>query len=271
VSRPVARVGHAVLGGTFDRLHAGHAALLATAVRSGRRVSVGLTTAAFLRAHPKPAGPRIQPYRLRRAALARWLSAHAPKGTWRIVPLADRFGRSVAPGVDLLVVSAETATGGKAVNRERRRRGLPEVPVAIVPLVLGDDLEPLSSRRIRAGEIDRRGRRIAPIRVAVAASDAASARAAVRGIRRAIPAARIVIAPAGPPRAARRPSARALALRARARAPLAVGVVRGRRGWTLVEASRSVVLAPRVVLGARDRDLARGVAAVVRPSRPQPL
>ena len=267
----MARVGHAVLGGTFDRLHVGHAALLATAVRRGRRVSIGLTTAAFLRAHPKPGGPRIQPYAARRAALARWLAAHAPRGAWRIVPLADRFGRSVGPGVDLLVVSAETADGGRAVNAERRRRGLPAVPVAVVPLVLADDLEPVSSRRIRAGEIDRAGRRRAPIDVAVAARDPATVAAAARGVRRAMRSARVVALAAGELGAEERTSARILAVRARARAPLAIGIEPGPGGWTVVEASRSVVLAPRRVRGRGPAALARGVAAVVRPARPQPL
>ncbi|EQD49296.1 cytidyltransferase-related domain protein, partial [mine drainage metagenome] len=175
----------AVLGGTFDRLHRGHEALLETAFALGRSVAIGVTTDAFLAAHPKPHADRLQPYRTRRAAVARWVARHHPDRPVRIVPLADRFGGSLAPEVGVLVVSVETASGGRAVNRERALRGLRPVRLATVPLVLADDLRPVSSRRIRAGTVDRAGRRRTPLPVVVSVPDAASRRWVVRAVRRA--------------------------------------------------------------------------------------
>ena len=180
----MARGDRIVLGGTFDRLHVGHEALLRTAFRAGRRVAVGLTTEAFLADHPKPRGERIASYATRRRILRAWLERHYPESRWTILPLSDRFGGSVEDGVKALVVSAETVDGGRAVNAERRRRGRRPVPMLRVPLVLADDLEPVSSRRIRAGTIDRNGRRLAPIGVGVALERSQDFNAVRQGVRR---------------------------------------------------------------------------------------
>ncbi|HTP53788.1 MAG TPA: pantetheine-phosphate adenylyltransferase [Thermoplasmata archaeon] len=267
------RYAHAVLGGTFDRLHVGHAALLAAAFRAGRRVSVGVTTDAFVRSVGKPGARSIQPYAVRRRSLRRWISAHFPRRECRLVPLSDRYGRSVGPGVDVLVVSAETEDGGRAVNAERRRRGEPSVPIVVVPLVLADDLWPVSSRRIRAGTIDRRGRRIAPLSVGIATDDPADRAVVVAAVRRAWPRARwrLVAGPRGPRRRAA-PAARRLAAAAIGRTELALGVARGRAGgWVLVERSRVSELDPVAVRGSSRGALREGVARLLRPRRAQGL
>jgi len=258
------RFGTAVLGGTFDRFHVGHAALLAAAFAAGRTVAIGLTTPGYLAAHPKPDGGRIQPYATRRAAVVRWIRRARPHAAFRIVALRDPFGGSVGPGVDVLVVSAETRRGGAAVNRERRRRGLPAVPVVTVPIVLADDLGPVSSRRIRAGEIDRSGGRRAPIAIGLSVPPALRA-SAVRGVRRAFPTARLALLGgpfprAGPPR---RGLSR-LAAAAGAGRDLGVAVRVGPAGdaWA-AEATATVALAPTHLT----RPDAGRIAAWLAPSR----
>ena len=72
------RFRHAVLGGTFDRFHAGHEALLATAFRVGERVSVGITSDRFLADHPKPWAAGIQAYTTRERAVRRWATRRLP-------------------------------------------------------------------------------------------------------------------------------------------------------------------------------------------------
>ncbi|MFZ1023990.1 MAG: pantetheine-phosphate adenylyltransferase [Thermoplasmata archaeon] len=151
----------AVLGGTFDQFHAGHQSLLRRAFATADTVGIGLTTASYLKRFPKPLARRIQPYAERKRVLAHWLRTHYGRHRWWIAPLGEPFGRSVGPGVDVLVVSSDTRAGGRAVNRERRRRSLPRLPIEVVPLVLARDHRPIASRRIRAGEIDPHGRRIA--------------------------------------------------------------------------------------------------------------
>ncbi len=262
------RYGHAVLGGTFDHLHVGHAALLAAAFRAGRRVSVGVTTDDYLAAHPKPDRERLQSFATRRAALARFLAARYGRRRWRLVPLADRFGRSVEAGVDVLVVSAETVEGGAAVNAERRRRGSPAVPLVVVPLVLADDLVPVSARRIRSGEIDREGRRRSPIRVGVATDEPGILPELAPALRAAFPRGRFDLVPRPGPRAksAGAPRSRVLAARALVGHDLGVGVARRRPdGVWLCERSVSVVLPPVAVVG---RSPSRHLPTLRRALRP---
>ncbi len=261
--------GHAVLGGTFDHFHVGHAALLDAAFRAGRSVSVGVTTDRYLALHPKPEAETLQPYGARVRAVRRYLTARHPTDRFRTVPLEDRFGRSVGEGVDCLVVSAETVAGARAVNAERRRLGRRPLPILVVPLVLADDLEPVSARRIRAGTIDRNGRRRSPIRIGLEVEDARDSAAARRAVRRIFRTSRVDSG--RPARSAGRHSAASRATRlARAAAEgrdLGLGVVRDPRGgWVLAERSRTVALAPRrVPSGGADR-LARALEELLRPS-----
>lgn len=249
----------AVLGGTFDHLHVGHHALLATAFRIGETVAIGLTTDRFVAEHPKPDSSRIQPFAVRRTALTRWIRRNFPGRRWAVVPLENWFGRSIEPEVDALVVSPETAPGGRAVNRERRRLGRTPVPLVVVPLALGDDLEPVSSRRVRAGWIGTEGQRFTPIRVALAVSDPQDLPAARRAVARVFPQARVLGGVAS----------RGHALPA---GDLTVTVSRRRpSGWTARERSSRVRLGPRPIPGSRPAELERGLVALLRPRQQRKL
>ncbi len=268
------RFGHVVLGGTFDRFHVGHQALLSTAFRSGRRVSIGITTDRFLAAHPKPRSETIQPYSARSRAVRRWIRSNYPDRRWRAVPLNDGVGGSAAADVDALVVSADTVAGGAAVNAVRRRLGRPPVPLVIVPLVLGQDLLPVSSRRIRWGEIDPSGRRRGPISIGVGLESDGDRPAVAAALRRAFPRGRVrFVRGAGPARATATRRARRLADRAVRRRSLAFGVARSTppEGWVVVERSSAVALDPRRVPGASLSALRESVYRLARPSRPKSL
>jgi cytidyltransferase-like protein len=241
---------HAVLGGTFDHFHLGHAALLATAFRVGQSVSVGVTTDRYVAVHPKPLAARIQSYASRRRAIRRWIDRRFPARSYRLSPLENTFGRSIENGVDVLVISADTLAGGRAVNAERRRLGRRPVPLEVVPVVLADDLRPVSSRRIRAGEVDRKGRRRAPISVGIGVRDPKDGPVTVRAVRSVFPTARVRVVLGGRPSAPRRPSdsARVLARKALRGRELALGVARSDRGgWTVVERTEATELDPRWV------------------------
>ncbi len=252
------RYGRVVLGGTFDRLHAGHEALLAAAFRAGRSVAIGLTSAGFLAGHPKPGGERIASAAVRRRRLTRWLAARYPRRRWSIVPIDDRFGGSVGDGVDALVVSADTVAGGRAVNRERRRRGRRAIPLIVVPLVLADDLAPVSSRRIRAGTIDAHGRRRAAIRVGLRVSDPVDGKAVRRAVGLTFP------------RAVLRPISTAPGGRG-ASVEIWIDVRRARDGWRLALGRGDVALGPERIVGRSSADLGRALRARLAPRRAQRL
>jgi pantetheine-phosphate adenylyltransferase len=153
-----------VLGGTFDHLHAGHRALLTSAFQRAGEVKIGLTTDRFARSEKKPLARRVQSYRTRRRHLLAFLRQRFGDRRWTVVPLRDRWGRSVGPGVDLLILSEETRSAAKPINAERRRQGLAPLRIFVVPQVLAKDGRPIASRRIRAGEIDEEGHRRVPRR-----------------------------------------------------------------------------------------------------------
>lgn len=250
---PARRFPLAVLGGTFDHLHVGHHALLATAFRVGNEVAIGLTTDRFVADHPKPDAPRIEPYAVRHSTLTRWIRRNFPGRKWRVVPLENPFGRSVDPEVDALVVSKDTLAGGRAVNRERRRLGRDPIPLVVVPLVLADDLEPVSSRRVRAGEVGTDGRRFSPIRVGVVTSDPDDRPPAERALLRVFPQAQWASLAPTPPRSA-------------GPCDLVLRIARGRSGgWTVTERSPRVRLRARRIPGTRPTDLERGLLTMLRP------
>jgi pantetheine-phosphate adenylyltransferase len=256
----VPRSGRVVLGGTFDHLHVGHEALLATAFRAGRPVAIGLTTTSYLRRHHKPGARRIQAYAVRRRHLAEWLAHRYPRARWTIVPISDAFGGSVEDGVAVLVVSADTVAGGRAVNAERARRGRSTVPVLVVPLVLADDLRPVSSRRIRSGAIDRDGRRISPISVAVVTDRRSDRAAAVAAVRHVFPRARIH----------RRDAARrGNAAGTRGSTEITLVVRAGRRGDRRVRlATREVSLPMATVHAGTPASLERGIERLIHRAAP---
>lgn len=150
------------LGGTFDVLHPGHVALLAKAFEVGSEVFVGLTSDRMAQ-HSRER--RVRSFRERERALKALLRRNGWNG---IVSEIDHpHGRAVDPRYDGIVVSPETAGRVIEINRERRRRGLRMLKVFTIPFLYAEDGLRLSATRIRSGEIDARGRRLTPVKVAV--------------------------------------------------------------------------------------------------------
>lgn len=147
-----------IVGGTFDHLHLGHKLLLtATALamdvsRDNKTLAVGITgdemlvnkkfaeyletweermqgTAAFLRAIVDFNPPEPTPVEMKRTHTA------GPNGTQvsflvapdlivRLVQISDPFGPTITEeDFTALIVSAETRSGGQAVNTERNKKG----------------------------------------------------------------------------------------------------------------------------------------------------
>src|SRR2546430_1770274 len=76
-----------------------------------------------------------------------------------IANLYDSFGPGIAsPEVQALVASEETAGRLELANKLRRERGFPPLDLVVVDLLMAEDAKPISSTRIRKGEIDEEGR-----------------------------------------------------------------------------------------------------------------
>ncbi len=78
-----------------------------------------------------------------------------------IVRLDDPFGPTILEDFDNIVVSPETRPVALKINRIRREKGLRSLKIVLVDYVLAGDGLPISSTRIKKGEIDERGHVIA--------------------------------------------------------------------------------------------------------------
>jgi pantetheine-phosphate adenylyltransferase len=153
----LARFRVVATGGTFDEIHAGHIALLSKAFEVGEKVIIGVTSDEFAAAHK---GKKLNHDFDRRVSnLKRAIAEEFGDVEYQIARLDSEFGPAVTTGeVGALIASAETQAKGPVLNEIRAKNGLAPAEVITVEMVRAEDGLPISSTRIRAGEIDRNGR-----------------------------------------------------------------------------------------------------------------
>ncbi len=143
-------------GGTFDHIHTGHEALLSRSFGLGDVVVIGVTSDAFASRQGKSPD---QSYEERVRALEGLLRSKFPGRRYIIAKLDDYFGPGiVSPEVEAIVVTGETAARVPIANSLRAEKGYPPLKVEAIQFVLTKDGQPVSSTRIRNGEIDQKGR-----------------------------------------------------------------------------------------------------------------
>ncbi len=140
------------VGGTFDILHIGHETLLKKAFDIGERVVIGLTS-------DETTYKKVKPYKERKKVIKDFLKENTFLERCKIIELKDPLGPAADDRrMDAIVVSEETKFRMDEINNIRRRKGLAPLKVVIIPLVLADDSKPISSSRIKKGNIDRNGK-----------------------------------------------------------------------------------------------------------------
>lgn len=148
----------AATGGTFDIIHAGHFALLSKAFEISDKVIIGVTSDEFA-AKNRGKTKIHHKYETRVAALKEAIKNRFGRVDYSISKLHSSFGPAVVFGqVEALVVSSETGAKGKEINEIRLANGLKPLAIIRVKLVKADDGNPISSTRIRLGQIDSSGK-----------------------------------------------------------------------------------------------------------------
>lgn len=147
------------VAGTFDRLHRGHKELLKTAFKVGRRVVIGITSDEMVARSKLDAD--ISNYIDRKSKLEKWIKEEGlhKQADFDIIMISDVYGTAIYDeNLEALVVSEETVQRALTINRIRISRGLKPLTLVVVPMILAYDGRPISSTRIRRGEIDEEGR-----------------------------------------------------------------------------------------------------------------
>ncbi len=144
------------VGGTFDEFHKGHKTLLEKAFEIGEKVLIGLCTDEFVKRMEKP--HVVASYEKRLKELKNWLSRKGWLERAKIIPLNDPYGVTISEGcVEALVVSRETEPRAYEINQKRQEKGLKPLKIVVIEMVPAENHIPISTTRIRHGEIDREG------------------------------------------------------------------------------------------------------------------
>ena len=143
------------VGGTFDPIHKGHKALFSKAFEVGSKVVIGITTDSFANRLGKEVNSSFS---MRLAAVEEYLRNKFPERNYVIKSLNDFFGaEAYTKEIEALVATPETALRVDVANKVREKQGIDHLRTIIIEIAYADDGRPISSTRIRSGEIDEEG------------------------------------------------------------------------------------------------------------------
>ena len=141
------------LGGTFYPLHKGHKKLLKKAIElAGVNGSIFIGITSDRMTEKKG---RIASFEKRKKSIEQFLSEEGKRAI--IQSITDKFGPSIDGDYDAIVVSPETNPTADEINKKRKQLGKKPLQIVVIPFVLSEDNQPISSSRIRRKEIDENG------------------------------------------------------------------------------------------------------------------
>ena len=143
------------IGGTFDILHQGHKTLIEKAFEiagTHGSVFIGVATGELLQQKND-----VKPLDERKKSIERYLSNKGVLDQAIIQSITDKYGPLLDEDFDVIVVSPETVKTAEEINRKRKSNGKKPVEIIQIPFVLANDKKPISSSRIKKGEIDKEG------------------------------------------------------------------------------------------------------------------
>lgn len=144
-------------GGTFDCIHIGHIKLLSTAFDISDHVIIGLTSDRFVKRYKLTSNIKNN-YLRRLFNLKKYISLNFKDANYTILKLEDEFGPVISSSqIQAIIVSEETLVKVKQINKIRISNCLEPLRVIVVEIAKSSDGKPISSTRIRNGEIDEKG------------------------------------------------------------------------------------------------------------------
>ena len=145
-----------VSGGTFDMFHKGHEEFLKYQLKVSKKIILGITSDEYFKDFPKTHD--VQSYKIRKNSLEKFLNNENALDRVKIVPIDIKDPSDLKEDpVEALVVTSQTIKGAELINHKRSKSGLVRLPVLTCPLAVAEDGFPISSTRIRKGEITRNG------------------------------------------------------------------------------------------------------------------
>ncbi|KAL0268613.1 UNVERIFIED_CONTAM: hypothetical protein PYX00_010475 [Menopon gallinae] len=145
-----------VLGGTFDRLHAGHKILLSQALlQCSKRLTVGVTDINMIRT--KILWELIEPCEKRIEKVKTFIHEVDNTVQCHVVAISDMYGPTKSDEcLNMLVVSAETEKSGHKVNEYRKEHGLNELDLCTISIADEGTVRHEEETKISSSNIRRR-------------------------------------------------------------------------------------------------------------------
>ena len=143
------------VAGTFNVIHEGHTRLLEKAFEVGEEVFIGLTSDEMAKSLREVS---VQDYDVRERHLIDEAQRLSGGKRFHIVRIIDDHGPAVTDNYDAIVGSKETEDRARDINEVRKKKGLKELKIIAIDMVLADDGDPVSSTRVLRGEITTDGK-----------------------------------------------------------------------------------------------------------------
>lgn len=143
------------IGGTFNKLHKGHKALISKALDiAGENgfVFIGITVGKIIENKKN-----VSSYDFRKKEIEHFIKEKKKYLKILIEPIYDKYGPSVDGDFDAIIVSPETKKTAEEINIKRKKIDKKPLKIFQIPFILAEDKVPISSTRIFNDEINENG------------------------------------------------------------------------------------------------------------------